>query len=181
VALKAKEKRSLLGKMRTVCTGEERGSSIRPRFDSVPAMPTLKNQIATLADSFAAGVLAAIRSASLEDILEGGSAPAAPARRGPGRPPKSNGVAAAAAPSLKPAKRGKGGRLARRSASDIEHVIGLIVGKLGEHKTGLRSEQLQKALKLSKKEIVGPLNQGLAARKITKKGERRSTTYFAAR
>jgi hypothetical protein len=143
-------------------------------------MPTLKSQIATLADSFAAGVLAAIRSASLEDILEGGSAPSAPPRRGPGRPPKSNGVAAAA-PSLKPAKRGKGGRLARRSASDIEHVIGLIVGKLGEHKTGLRSEQLQKALKLSKKEIVGPLNQGLAAKKITKKGERRSTTYFAAR
>jgi hypothetical protein len=139
-------------------------------------MPTLKTQIASLADSFAAGVLAAIRSASLEAILAGGGAPA---RRGPGRPPKTNGAPSRANP--KPAKRGKGGRLARRSSSDIEHVIGLVVAKLSEHKNGLRSEQLQKVLKLDKKEITGPLNQALAAKKITKKGQRRSTTYFAAK
>ena len=57
--------------------------------------------------------------------------------------------------------------------------MGLIVGKLGEHKSGLRSEQLQKVLKLDKKEITGPLNQALASKKITKKGQKRSTTYFA--
>jgi hypothetical protein len=140
-------------------------------------MPTLKSKIASLADSFAAGVLAAIRSSSLEEILSGGGGSAAPARRGPGRPRKTDGAAAIEAP--KPAKRGKGGRLARRSPADIEHVVGLIVGKLGEHKTGLRSEQLQKVLKLDKKEITGPLNQALAAKKITKKGQKRSTTYFA--
>jgi hypothetical protein len=138
-------------------------------------MPTLKTQIASLADSFAAGVLAAIRSASLEEILAGGSA--VPAKRGPGRPRKVDGANATAAP--KPAGRRKGGRLARRSPSDIEHVIGLVVAKLKEHKGGLRSEQLQKALKLDKKEITGPLNQALAAKKVTKKGQKRSTTYFA--
>src|ERR1700733_7336505 len=122
-------------------------------------MTTLKSKIASLADSFAAGVLAAIRSASLDEILAGGGA-AAPAKRGPGRPRKAAASApAAAAPKsapvkpapFKPAKRGKGGRLARRSPSDIEHVVGLIVAKLGEHKDGLRSEQLQKELKLDKK------------------------------
>jgi hypothetical protein len=138
-------------------------------------MPTLKSKIASLADSFAAGVLAAIRSSSLEEILSGGGA--APARRGPGRPRKADAVATDEAP--KPAKRGKGGRLARRSPADIERVVGLIVGKLGEHKAGLRSEQLQKVLKLDKKEITGPLNQALAAKRITKKGQKRSTTYFA--
>ena len=138
-------------------------------------MPTLKSTISSLADSFAASVLAAIRSASLEEILAGGGA--APAKRGPGRPRKTDGAAPAAAP--KPAPRGKGGRLARRSPSDIEHIVGLIVGKLGEHKTGLRSEQLQKELRLDKKEITGPLNQALAEKKITKKGQKRSTTYFA--
>jgi hypothetical protein len=143
-------------------------------------MTTLKSKIASLADSFAAGVLAAIRSASLDEILAGGGASgAAPAKRGPGRPRKVAAESAPAAAAPKPAKRGKGGRLARRSPSDIEHVIGLIVAKLGEHKDGLRSEQLQKELKLDKKEITGPLNQALAAKKITKKGQKRSTTYFA--
>lgn len=142
-------------------------------------MTTLKSKIATLADSFAAEVLAAIRSSSLEEILSGGGSGggAAPVRRGPGRPRKVDAGAAMEAP--KPAKRGKGGRLARRSPADIERVVGLIVGKLGEHKAGLRSEQLQKVLKLDKKEITGPLNQALAAKKITKKGQKRSTTYFA--
>lgn len=141
-------------------------------------MSTLKTKIASLADSFATGVLAAIRSASLEEILAGGGA--TPSRRGPGRPRKANGAAPVeAAKPAKPAKARKGGRLARRSPSDIEHIVGLIVGKLGEHKTGLRSEQLQKALKLDKKEIIGPLSQALAAKKISKKGQKRSTTYFA--
>ncbi len=136
-------------------------------------MSTLQSRIQTLADSFAQGVLAAIRSASLEEILAGGGA--AP-KRGPGRPPK----AAASAPKAAPAaKRGKGGRLPRRSPSDIEHVIGLITKALSDAGKGLRSEELQKVLKLSKKEIVGPLAQALSAKRITKKGQKRATTYFA--
>jgi hypothetical protein len=147
-------------------------------------MSSLKIKIASLAETFSAGVLAAIRSASLEEILAGGSGGALP-KRGPGRPPKSsNGRTVARGGGGQPdplstAKRGKGGRLARRSPSDIEHVIGLIVAKLAEHKAGLRSEQIQKELRLDKKEITGPLNQALAAKKITKKGQKRSTTYFS--
>jgi hypothetical protein len=146
-------------------------------------MSSLKIKIASLAETFSAGVLAAIRSASLEEILAGGGG--ALSKRGPGRPPKSsNGRTVARGGGGQPdplgaPKRGKGGRLARRSPSDIEHVIGLIVAKLAEHKAGLRSEQLQKELKLDKKEITGPLNQALAAKKITKKGQKRSTTYFS--
>jgi hypothetical protein len=133
-------------------------------------MPTLKQQIHALAENLANNLVAAVQSASLEEILSGGGAP----RRGPGRPPKARGGGGQPAP-----KKTKGGRLARRSPEDIEHVIGLVVAKLGEHKDGLRSEQLQKALKLSKKEIVGPLTLALAKKKVTKKGQRRSTTYFA--
>ncbi len=58
-------------------------------------------------------------------------------------------------------------------------MIGLVVAKLGEHKAGLRSVQIQKELGLSKKEIVRPPNQALAAKKITRTGQKRSTTYFA--
>ena len=145
-------------------------------------MPTLQTQIAALADTFASSVLAAIRSASLEEILseEGRGAPA---KRGPGRPRKLQGgggqVAPVAAPKAAP--KGKGGRLARRSAQDIEKVIGLVLTALGKHKAGLGSEQIQKTLGLSKKEIVGPLTQALAAKKISKKGQRRSTTYFLSK
>ena len=135
-------------------------------------MPTLMSKVKDLADTFAEGVLAAVRFASLEDILSGGAA--APARRavaargGGGQPDP-----------LKTPKKGKRGRLARRSAKDIEHVIGLVVAKLKEHTAGLRSEQLQKVLKLSKAEITRPLGAALAAKKIAKKGQRRSTVYFA--
>jgi hypothetical protein len=133
---------------------------------------SLKNRISALAEEFSAGVLAAIRSASLEEILsEGGrggastaraSATAAPATRGPGRP------------------RGrKSGRLARRSPAQIAQVVESIVGALKKNKAGMRSEQLQKLLSLDKKEISGPLAEALSGKKITKKGERRATTYFA--
>jgi hypothetical protein len=139
---------------------------------------SLKNRIEALAEEFSAGVLAAIRSASLEEILSEGShggrassraaAPAAAsssdgeAKRGPGRP-----------------KGKKSGRLARRSPEQIAQVVEAIVGALKKQKAGLRSEQLQKLLSLDKKEISGPLNEALEGKKITKKGQRRATTYFA--
>ncbi len=130
---------------------------------------SLKTEIEVLAQRFADGVLNALRHASLEDLVEGrmaGTANSAPktARVGGG----TSGAGA----------RAKSGR-ARRSPSDIEHVTGVIVAKLREHRAGLRSEQLQKVLRLSKQEIVGPLTAALAAKKIVKTGEKRATTYFA--
>jgi hypothetical protein len=132
---------------------------------------SLKNRISALAEEFSAGVLAAIRSASLEEILSEGSRGGAsaarasapsPATRGPGRP-----------------RARKSGRLARRSPAQIAQVVDSIVGALKKQKAGMRSEQLQKLLSLDKKEISGPLAEALSGKKITKKGERRATTYFA--
>ena len=149
------------------------------------AMPTLKSTIASLAENFSAGVLAAIRSASLEEIL-GGSA--GPAKRGPGRPPKrSNGAAVARGgggsqpdPLSKPtrAKRGKGGRLARRSPEEIAQVVESIVGALKKSADGMRSEQLQKLLKLDKKEIRARsprLSTGRRSRRRASAGRRRTS------
>jgi hypothetical protein len=139
---------------------------------------SLQKSIAALADTFAQSVVAAIRSASLEEILAEGRGPA-PAKRGPGRPPKSalvgggsNGGHAVKAPK-------KGGRLPRRSEADLRKVADAIVGALKHAPEGLRSEHLQRVLKLSKKEIIGPLNLALEGKKVTKKGQKRSTTYFA--
>jgi hypothetical protein len=143
---------------------------------------SLKNRISALAEEFSAGVLAAIRSASLEEILsEGGRS------RGPGfHAPQAAHAPAASSSAAEPAKRGPGrprgrksGRLARRSPEQIAQVVESIVGALKKNKTGMRSEQLQKLLSLDKKEISGPLNEALEGKKITKKGQRRATTYFA--
>jgi Fic family protein len=130
---------------------------------------TLKSEIEALANTFADGVLAALRNASLEDLLEGRVSPAA--KSAPARTKTST------TPSPQKTASGRG----RRSPSDIAHVEGVIVAKLREHRAGLRSEQLQKVLKLSKAEIVRPIASALAAKKIVKTGEKRATTYFAAK
>ena len=147
---------------------------------------SLKNRIEALAGEFSAGVLAAIRSASLEEILAEGRTGAAAGIAARARAAVSAAVAASRATNGTPAKRGPGrppgrknGRLARRSPAQIAQVVESIVGALKKQKAGLRSEQLQKTLGLDKKEISGPLNEALEAKKITKKGQRRATTYFA--
>jgi Fic family protein len=58
-------------------------------------------------------------------------------------------------------------------------VVGLVVAQLKQHRAGLRSEQLQKLLQLTKGELVRPITEALATGQIVKTGERRSTTYFA--
>ncbi|HEY2517223.1 MAG TPA: hypothetical protein VGI39_40400, partial [Polyangiaceae bacterium] len=136
-------------------------------------------RINALAEELTLGVLAAIRSASLEELLaEGGRVSTSRAAAAPARSES----AAAAAPARGRGKRpaaAKSGRLPRRSPEQIAEVVESIVGALKKTKTGMRSEQLQKLLKLDKREISGPLNEALAGKKITKKGERRATTYFA--
>jgi hypothetical protein len=137
----------------------------------------LQSSIQKLASDFAEGVLAAIRNASLEEIIgANGASPAhrgAPARRAPA-------AKAAAAPSPAAKRGSKATRaLGRRSPQELESTIGKIVAALKGKKDGLRSEQLQKQLGLAKNEIVRPIQKALDDKKIMKMGQKRSTTYFA--
>jgi len=133
-----------------------------------PPMSDLRNSIQGLAETFAAGVLQAIRSASLADILA--ESPAT--KRGPGRPPSTR------APG-RPAAASTSTRLARRSATDIAAVTDSIVALVKKHAKGLRAEQIRAELGIAKKEWARPLEAALASKKLTKKGEKRATTYFA--
>jgi hypothetical protein len=139
-------------------------------------MSNLRTTISRLANDFAQEVLDAIRRASLDDILDetgrGGSRRAFAAaaldeaglrRRGPGRPPG----------------RGRGGRLRRRSADDLAKLADEIVDLLEKHPEGLRAEQIRDALNVQAKELPRPLADALSARKISKKGQKRATTYFS--
>jgi hypothetical protein len=131
---------------------------------------TLHSTIQHLASQFASGVLDAIRGASLEEILSETSG--RPGRR-PGRPLSGGG-----APSVGSTRR-KSGRLPRRSQSDIAAVVDSIVSLLASKPKGLRAEQIRAELGLEAKELPRPISEALKSHKISKKGQKRATTYFA--
>jgi hypothetical protein len=112
-------------------------------------MPDLRSSIQSLAQTFAAGVLEAIRSSSLEDILGESSV----AKRGPGRPPGKRGPGRPVGkrtPGRPPGSSSK--RLARRSAKDIAAVTDSIIALVKKHPKGLRAEQIRADLDIAKKE-----------------------------
>jgi hypothetical protein len=136
-------------------------------------MSSLRTSLHELASSFTDSVLHAIRGASLEELLDesGGSA-----RRGPGRPPKANGIPAT---SVAPRAR-KSGRLKRRSIEDITKALDQVVALVKKSKNGLRAEQIRASLKMQSKEMPRVLKEGLDKKKLKSKGQKRSTTYSAA-
>src|SRR4051812_28866276 len=130
----------------------------------------LKSTIDSLAQTFAAGILQAIRSAPLDEILGEG---AGRGGRKPGRPAKA--TTAAESTGGGSTKRARGGRLARRTADDIQAVVESIVSLVKKSKGGLRAEQIRAQLNLDKREIGRPIAEALAKKKLTKKGEKRAT------
>jgi hypothetical protein len=141
-------------------------------------MSTLNASIQSLADAFATKVLAAIRGASLEEILGQGE-PRGATRRGPGRP-RTSATPRGAAPGR--VARGTGGRRrVRRSASDIAAVAERIVTFVAKHNKGVRGEQIRKELGIAKNAWMKPLGMALASKKLRKTGKKRATTYFASK
>ena len=81
----------------------------------------------------------------------------------------------AASPKLRRVRKG-----VRRNSADLQATLDAIVGTIKKTKNGMRSEHIQKALGLGKKEISRPLGLGLDKQVLKKKGVKRSTTYYAA-
>jgi hypothetical protein len=129
---------------------------------------TLHAQLQQLAASFADSVLGAIRAASLEELLaeSGTSHGTSRGFRKPGPAVAKAGVRST-------------GRLARRSPEQIAKTIEQVVALVKKHKAGLRAEQIRVELGLQAKEMPRILKEGLAAKKLSAKGQKRATTYFA--
>lgn len=142
-------------------------------------MSTLRGTIEGLASQFASSVIEALRGASIDELLDvaqGGGTSAPAARRG--RPARE--VSAAEAPVAAPrVRRGRGGRLGRRSANDIAAMINSIVSLLQQNPGGLRAEQIREALGVEAKELPRPLGEATEQGLISKEGQKRATTYFA--
>ena len=135
---------------------------------------SLRSTLDALASSFADAVLAAIRSASLGELVGG------PAR----------GQRAAAEDQTTRFRPGNNkttrvvetshGRLARRSPEDIAKTLGLVVAALKASKEGMRAEELRAFLQIDKRELPRVLHEGLRSKKLRSKGRKRATTYFTA-
>jgi hypothetical protein len=148
-------------------------------------MSTLRTQLQDLARSFADQVIGAIRGSSLQELLSPGGGDVSSGRKARGDTPKAfasaraarNAVVEATAASARPAR--SSGRLPRRSAAEIEATLDKIVALLKKHKEGMRAEAIRVALAMQAKEMPRILKEGLATKKLTSKGQKRATTYFA--
>jgi hypothetical protein len=135
-------------------------------------MSTLRSALADLTAKFTDGILDAIRSASLDELMgeKTGNWPPAGARRRRGPAPTRAMRAATATMS---------GRLPRRSAEDIAALLDQVIGAVKKQKEGMRAEPIRESLGLEAKEMPRVLKEGLATKKLKSKGQKRATTYFA--
>jgi hypothetical protein len=130
----------------------------------------LHSRISQLAASFVDSVLDAVKSSSLQEILDGGS----------GQRIDSRAAKAALGPRAgRAAPAARNGRLPRRSAEDIAKTLEVVVSLLGSRKNGLRAEQIRTELNMQAKELPRILKEGLTRKKIRSAGQKRATTYFA--
>jgi hypothetical protein len=144
----------------------------RAAYHSIAPM-SLRSQLDALACSFASAVVEAIRGASLHELVgheigNGRSSRIAPPG-GDGQPD----------PLSAPKKRGKNGRLPRRSAEEIATTLNKIVLLVKTHKAGMRAEEIRSKLGMESREMPRILKEGLAKKKLSSKGNKRATTYFA--
>lgn len=137
-------------------------------------MSNLRDTIESLATQFASSILDALRSASIDELADVAGRSGGARRGRPAAAPRAESDGSAA-----PRRRGRGGRLGRRSAGDIGRMVESIVELLGRSASGLRAEQIREALGVEAKELPRPLAEAITSGRITKTGQKRATTYFA--
>ncbi len=137
-------------------------------------MPNLRSQLDALAANFAKAIVAALQGASLHELVgsDGGWGSS-------GRTPRSAGSVAPSTPAAPKAGSRKPGRLPRRSAEEIAALLNKIVLLVKTHKTGMRAEEIRSKLGMQAKEMPRILKEGVSTKKLTTKGQKRATTYFA--
>jgi hypothetical protein len=135
---------------------------------------TLRSQLDALASNFAKAIVAALQGASLHELVgsDGGWASS-------GRKPRTVSSAVTPTPTAPKAGPRKPGRLPRRSAEEIQAELDKIVSLVRKHKDGLRAEEIRSNLGMQSKEMPRILKEGISKKKLTSKGQKRATTYFA--
>jgi len=76
---------------------------------------------------------------------------------------------------------GRGGRRGRRSPAQTLALAKKVAAAIARHSKGIRIEQLGKQLGMRTAELMLPIKKALAGKLIRRTGEKRATTYFAAK
>jgi hypothetical protein len=130
-------------------------------------------QIRAQIDAFVSGISTRVRRAALDAVASALGSPApAPAKRGPGRPPKAVASDEPAAAPKRAAKRGK------RTPEDVAKMGETVVAYVAKN-PGQSVEQIKKALGVEKKDLQLPIIRMIAAKKLKTTGQKRGTKYFA--
>jgi hypothetical protein len=148
-------------------------------------MSTLQSQLDSLARSFAEQIVETIRGSSLHELSSGGV--------GSGANSGSNHADAPRAFSSRSARKAvtkatqvptpkvtrSNGRLPRRSVDEIRALLDKVVALVKKQKNGLRAEKIRADLGMLPKEMPRILKEGVSMKKLSTKGHKRATTYFA--
>jgi hypothetical protein len=138
---------------------------------------TLRSRLSELAATFADQVIASLEASSLQEIVGIQDSARTGASSRPERTTTLRGAAAGAARSSRVLR--ASGRLRHRSGAQIMEALERVVTLLRSHERGLRAEEIRVDLGMLSKEMPRVLKEGLAAKKLTSKGHKRATTYFA--
>jgi hypothetical protein len=133
-------------------------------------MSDFQNEMNHAVQGFVAQIAELARRAAL-DTLESAFGSRGP-RNGGGRA-----AAVAITAGAGRAGRPRGGRGAKRSAADLEHLSEQFATFVKAN-PGLRIEQINKELGTTTKDLALPIRKLIADGKISAKGQKRSTTYF---
>ena len=137
-------------------------------------MSDTNSQIDSLIRSFVTELNAMIRSAALDAVGTAlGGQPVA--KRGPGRPKKSS-----SAPTTQGTVARRSGTGGKRPPAELARTVENLLKHISAH-PGERIEEIGKHLGLTTKDLALPAQKLLAAKKITRKGVKRSTTYYPAK
>lgn len=118
-----------------------------------------------------------MRQSALEAVreaLSGGVAPA-PARRGPGRPPKAA-AAAAPAEAAAPKAARKTGKRGKRSSEDVTELAAQMYDYISKN-PGQSIEEIGRGMGKATKVLKLPIKKLIEAKKLKTTGQRRGTRY----
>lgn len=136
-------------------------------------MANISDAIRAALDSFVEDLSALIQQAALDSVEQAlASASTIPGKRG-------RGARAAALPafaSLSLAQNRKKG--AKRTPEELEQLIKKLHGYIAKN-PGQRIEQIAQGLDISTKELNLPAKKLISEKKLSTKGQKRATTYFA--
>jgi hypothetical protein len=131
------------------------------------AQSTLHSEIRSKIDAFVEQLTTHVRKTALDSVREAFGDGVAPARRGPGRP-------RGATKAARPAPSAGGKRTPEQVQADAERIASYV-----RQHPGQRLEQIAAGLGTASHDLKLPVIKLLSSKTLSKKGQKRGTTYFA--